>query len=98
MKVRLLPEAEMDFLEAAQWYREQSLGLDYEFVRCIDEAIAKIGRTPLMFPTVYRERRRILVKRFPYAIIFEVMNEEIIVFAIFHFSRNPRRWKRRLEM
>lgn len=38
MKVRLLPEAEIELIEAAQWYKEQSFGLDYEFMRCIDEA------------------------------------------------------------
>jgi hypothetical protein len=26
---------------------------------------------------------------------FEMKNEEIIVYAVFHFSRNPRRWKKR---
>ncbi len=93
MRVRLLPEAEIELLEAAQWYREQSVGLDYEFMRCIDEATAKIGRSPLMFPVVYRGRRRVLVKRFPYAIIFDVGSEEILVYAVFHFSRNQKSWQ-----
>ena len=44
IKVRLLPEAEIELIEAAQWYKEQSLGLDYEFMRCIDEAIVRIAR------------------------------------------------------
>ena len=95
MRVRLLPEAENELLEAAQWYRQQSFGLDYEFMRCIDEAMTRIGRTPLMFPILHRGRRRVLVKRFPYAIIFDVMEDEILIYAIFHFSRNPKRWKRR---
>ena len=95
MRVRLLPEAEKEFLEAAQWYRQQSFGLDYEFIRCIDEATTKIGRAPLMFPVVHLGKRRILVKRFPYSIIFGVMEDEILIYAIFHFSRNPKRWKRR---
>ena len=95
MRVRLLPEAENELLEAAQWYKIQSFGLDYEFMRCIDEAMARIGRTPLMFPVVHRGRRRILVKRFPYSLIFDVVEDEILIYAIFHFSRNPIRWKRR---
>ena len=95
MRVRLLPEAEIELIEAAQWYREQAFGLDFEFMRCIDEATAKIGRSPLLFPVVYRGRRRILVKRFPYAIIFDVDSEEILVYAIFHCSRNPKLWQLR---
>jgi hypothetical protein len=42
MRVRLLPEAENELLEAAEWYREQSFGLDYEFMRCMDEAMQRI--------------------------------------------------------
>ena len=97
MRVRLLPEAEIELLEAAQWYRKQAVGLDYEFMRCIDEATAKIGRSPLMFPVFYRGRRRVLVKRFPYVIIFDVGSEEILVYAVFHCSRNPKRWEQRRD-
>ncbi len=95
MRVRLLPEAEEELLEAAKWYSQQAVGLDYEFIRCIDEATARISRAPLMFPVVHRGRRRIIVKRFPYSIIFDVMDDEVLIYAIFHFSRNPKRWKRR---
>ena len=95
MRVRLLPEAELELLDAAQWYREQAVGLDYEFMRCIDEATAKISRSPLMFPVVYRGRRRVLVKRFPFAIIYDVTMDEIIVYAVFHCSRNPKQWQHR---
>ena len=95
MRVRLLPEAENELFEAAQWYREQSFGLDYEFMRCMDEAMQRIGRTPHMFPVVHQGKRRILAKRFPYSIIFDVIESEILIYAIFHFSRNPKRWKRR---
>ena len=95
MRVRLLPEAENELIEAAQWYREQSVGLDYEFIRCMDEAMKRIGRTPLMFPVIHQGKRRILAKRFPYSIIFDVLEDEILIYAIFHFSRNPKHWKRR---
>lgn len=97
MRVRLLPDAEKELLEAANWYSQQAVGLDYEFIRCIDEATARIGRAPLTFPVVHRGRRRIIVKRFPYSIIFDVMEDEVLIYAIFNFSRNPKRWKLRPE-
>jgi len=95
MRVCLLPEAEKELFKAAQWYSQQAVGLDYEFIRCIDEATARIVRAPLMFPVVHRDKRRIIVKRFPYSIIFDVTEDEILIYAIFHFSRSPKRWKRR---
>ena len=95
MQVRLLPDAEIELLEAAQWYREQAIGLDYEFMRCIDEATARIVRSPLMFPVVHRGRRRALVKRFPFGIIFDMLADEIVIYAVFHCNRNPKRWQER---
>lgn len=90
MRVRLLPEAETELFEAAQWYREQSFGLDYEFMRCMDEAIQRIVRTPLMFPVVHQGKRRILAKRFPYSIIFDVIEDEILIYVIFHSAAIPK--------
>ena len=41
--------------------------------------------------------RRALVRRFPYAIFYEVEATEIVVYAIFHGARDPRAWKRRRD-
>jgi plasmid stabilization system protein ParE len=95
MRIRFLPEAEAELLEAARWYREQAPGLDHEFMRCVDDALATVGRMPRIFPVVHRQLRRALVRRFPYAVYFEMKNEVILVYAVFHFSRSPRRWRKR---
>jgi len=60
MQVRFLPEAENEVLDAAKWYSQQSYGLDYEFIRCIDEAVAKIGKAPLISITVSTTMKKIL--------------------------------------
>ena len=63
MQIRFLPEAEAELLEAASWYREQAPGLDHEFMRCVDDALAMVGRVPRIFPVVHRQLRRALVRR-----------------------------------
>lgn len=95
MRIRFLPEAKAELFEAARWYREQSFGLDHEFMRCIDDALATASRVPGIFPVVQRQLRRALLRRFPYAIFFEVKDEELRVYAVFHFSRSPKKWKNR---
>lgn len=97
MRIRFLPEAESELLEAARWYREQAFGLDHEFMRCVDDALATVGRAPSLFPLVHRQLRRALVRRFPYAILFEILGDEILVYAVIHYRRNPQRWKNRRE-
>lgn len=64
-------DARIDILEAAQWYEHQQPGLGAEFVHEIDAIFDRIDKAPLQFPVVYRELRRALVRRFPYAVYFE---------------------------
>jgi plasmid stabilization system protein ParE len=88
--IRFHPEAEIEFREAILWYQNQQRGVELEFVRCIDEAVERIRRTPEHYPIVYKNLRRAVVRRFPFIIIFECLEKEIRVVAIFHSKRNPK--------
>jgi hypothetical protein len=41
------------------------------------------------------EVRRIMVGRFPYALLYSVSGEDVIVTVCFHCSRDPKRWRER---
>jgi plasmid stabilization system protein ParE len=45
---------------------------------------------------VDHEVRRALTRRFPYAIFYLVDEEQVVVIAVFHSSRDPKEWKARL--
>ncbi len=64
-------------------------------MQCIDDALSRIARSPFLFPTVYRELRRVVVRRFPFAIFYELTSDEIQVIAVFHSRRDPEMWKTR---
>jgi toxin ParE1/3/4 len=66
--IRFHPEAERELREAQAWYAQQRLGLDAEFMRCVDEAICRIRNNPYSFPLALRQSRKALVKRFLYFI------------------------------
>jgi len=95
MTVHFHPEAEGEFRDAIFWYEHQRKGLGSEFVLCIDEAIERIRRSPETYPKVYKTIRRIVVRRFPFALFYEVARSEIRVLAIFHSRRDPSRWRSR---
>ena len=95
MKVRFHPEAEFELCAAREWYALQRSGLDAEFMRCIDEAVARIKRNPEMFPFALRNAKKVVVKRFPYTVYYEIGEEEIMILAIFHAKRNPEQWQKR---
>jgi len=94
-EVRLRPEAEQDLADAAAWYEEQRQGLGHEFLDEVLMMLSSIEETPLMYPNVHRNTRRAVIHRFPFSVYFRVENATIVVIAIMHGSRNPRRWKSR---
>jgi mRNA-degrading endonuclease RelE of RelBE toxin-antitoxin system len=100
--VRVLDIAEHEAREAAFWYDDQTSGLgdDFldEYVRRLEEIEASPERFPLLETneTEYLIRRAIL-RRFPYAIIYQVVAEQSVVLAIMHLSRRPDYWVNRLQ-
>ena len=96
MIIRLTPDADAELAEARQWYARQRADLDIEFMERIDDALSRIVSNPHMFPIVYRTLRRAVVRRFPFAMFYEVTANEIQVVAVFHSRRDPESWKSRV--
>jgi plasmid stabilization system protein ParE len=91
------PAAEAEIAEAALWYESRSLGLGAEFLRAVDVCFSEIQRNPDRFPEVYRQARKALLRRFPYAAYFVSTRTGISVVACMHVKRDPRRWQRRVD-
>jgi plasmid stabilization system protein ParE len=88
-------EADGELKEARARYDGVRLALGEQFALAVDAAIEAIAENPLLFPVIYRNRRRAGVRRFPYGIIFELQEHRIVVIACFHGRRNPKRWQSR---
>jgi plasmid stabilization system protein ParE len=91
----LRPEAQEEITEAAEWYNTRGRGLAAEFLRALDACIASVLRHPFQYPVVHGEKRRALLHRFPYAVIYTVAEDEVVVLACMHGRRNPKRWQNR---
>lgn len=89
------PEVEAELSEAAEWYEVRAPGLAAEFLRAVDACIASVVRNPFQYPVVHEEKRRALVRRFPYALIYVATEQEVVVLACLHGRRNPKRWQQR---
>ena len=79
------------------WYEEREIGLGEEFLRAIAARISLILRHPEMFPVALDNVRRAILRRFPYEIFYEVVENDLIVHAAFACSQDPERWKQRLR-
>jgi plasmid stabilization system protein ParE len=93
LEVRLTPEAEQDFADAAAWYEEQRSGLGLEFLHEAQVVLASIAERPLSYPIVHRTARRALLHRFPFGVFYCVEPTQAVVIGILHGSRNPKSWK-----
>lgn len=89
--------AESDLKNAANWYAAQEEGLDLDFIEEIENALHRIQQNPQHFAFVKKKIRMSIVKRFPYGIYFYVSEDVVNVFAVFHFSRNPKVIRKRLK-
>jgi hypothetical protein len=76
--------------EAFDWYELQKTGLGEEFLDELDKLYHKLETHPEYFGKVKRSFRQAALKRFPFVIVFEIIKTEVVVFAVFHTSRNPR--------
>jgi plasmid stabilization system protein ParE len=86
----LTPEAEEEITEAFEWYGQRVAGLGTQFMASLESALASIAEAPLRYPCWRQRARRILLRRFPYAVFYTIKPEGIVVFACFHGKRNPK--------
>jgi plasmid stabilization system protein ParE len=96
VRVVAAPQAEQDVADAYAWYEGRRLGLGEEFLGCLDACIEAVRRSPQTHATVFRDFRRALLRRFPYAVFYEYDSGVVTVFGVFHTSRHPTRWMRRV--
>ena len=97
-RVILVPEARAETLEIFRWYEKQRRGLGVVFRDRLKDAIRRIREAPLAHAPQYRDIRRALVDRFPYAVYYRIMPTAIVVIGVIHGHRHPREWMRRATL
>ncbi|MFY9344385.1 MAG: type II toxin-antitoxin system RelE/ParE family toxin [Planctomycetota bacterium] len=95
MRITVRAEAAAEIESAARWYEGQRPGLGKALLVEVQHMIEVVSESPRRFREVHRQTRQALLHRFPYALIYRIASEEIVVVALHHGSRNPRRWRRR---
>ncbi len=96
MIVRFLSCAEQELAEAVAWYNEQSPGLGFDFAAEVKRTISRMERHPKAWTLISSRTRRIRVSRFPYSIIYQLRADCLLVVAVMHMSRHPKRWEERV--
>ena len=92
MPVRFLSPAEWEMVQAARYYETKVPHLGTEFLSEIRRVVEGIETHPEAAPKVKGEIRRRILRRFPYAILYQVDPDEIVILAVMHLHRSPDYW------
>jgi len=94
MNYSLHPEASQDIDDAAAYYQKQAgKVLSQAFLSEFERSVERLLRHPLLGSTWRKDKRRYIMARFPYAIIYTVTGNELRIYAIAHQSRHPTYWR-----
>lgn len=96
-RLNVQPQASAEAYEAAARYESQRSGLGVEFVLELDAALERATESPEVYARQYRDARRVLLRRFPYAVYFVYESDVVEVIAVLHQHRDPTLWRSRLE-
>ena len=97
MNVRFLAVALAELEDAVVYYNSESPGLGYEFADEIFRTVRRAQAHPTAWQRLSLRTRRCLTNRFPYAIIYQLRKNVLLVVAVMHMHRHPASWKSRLQ-
>ena len=88
-------DARAEFLEAVQYYEDSQIGLGRRFRVAVESAVKSIAENPFRYRVLHPPFRSYLLPNFPYAIIYCIEPENILIIAVAHTKRKPGYWVKR---
>jgi plasmid stabilization system protein ParE len=77
------------------WYLTRNGRAAERFEAAIEECVSAILESPQRWPEIEPGiRRRFVFHRFPYAMVYRIVGDEIQIVAVMHLHRRPGYWRR----
>lgn len=89
------PDAEEELAEAAEYYEARRPGLGGVFVSEVIHTISLIREYPDAGTPLGASRRRMILRRFPYSVVYRRDSDSVVIVAVAHQSRRPGYWRGR---
>jgi toxin ParE2 len=93
LKTRFLLPARRELRETVRYNNTQLPHLGEEFRDEAWETVRRIKEFPKAWHPLGGSIRRCQMRRFPYGIIYEPSDSEIVIIAIAHLHRKPEYWR-----
>ena len=92
---RFIAAARLELLAEVIHYNEAEPELGLRFVAAVEEAAARAAAFPHAGSPSRSNTRRVILKDFPFSLIYRPEREGIVVFALAHHKRRPFYWRAR---
>lgn len=89
--------AETEYADAAAYYEAEAC-LGQNFIATVLNMVHRLEDHPRLGLVVGLRVRSIPIPRFPFSIVYEIVNNEIVIVAVAHQSRKPEYWRNRTSL
>ena len=96
-RARFVAAARREFLAQVAFYEKEEPGLGARFSLEVEDATARAVAYPLSGSPTSKNARRILVKDFPFSVVYRLTDDGVTVLAVAHNSRYPDYWLPRVQ-
>ncbi|WP_157817629.1 type II toxin-antitoxin system RelE/ParE family toxin [Candidatus Thiodictyon syntrophicum] len=96
IEVRYHEAAEAELYEALGFLELRAKGLGRRLLREVRRTAARIAECPLLAPEIRPGVRKRGVHTFPYALVYAIEDDGVLILAVAHGSRRPDYWGGRL--
>lgn len=95
LPIDYLPDARRDFDESFDWYSERSTQTAVRFADAVDLALMQVASDPTRFASADGVHRTCPVKKFPFRVVYRLVENRVLVVAVAHSKRHPGYWSDR---
>jgi toxin ParE1/3/4 len=97
MKYEFNPEALAEYKDAARYFAECQSGLELRFIEAVEQAVHQILASLRQWRIFEQDVRRCLTHVFPYAVLYTIEPDYVLIIAVMHCSREPGYWRHRTK-
>lgn len=89
--IEYLQKAQFELADAVDWYNKQKTDLGIDFGSEVSKKLKALESYPARYPKIDKLHRQVSISRFPFCIVYLILEAEqkVIIISIFHHSRNP---------
>ena len=95
MKIKFLEEAKFELDQTIEYYESEASGLGKQFLQEVLNSLNRIGSFPEAWHPLSKNTRRCQTARFPYGLIYTILDNEILIISVSNLHRKPNHWEDR---